>query len=111
MSTDPYLLYKSEVEGALQTASGLHSSYRRILATLPPSKHSSSEELSWARDELRGTLSALESDTEELSMSVDVVAEAPERFGLSYEEVERRRAFVRRVEGEYVQVYGKTKPY
>lgn len=98
MAHDPYLLVKGEVETSLQTASSLYSSYKRILATLPPSSHSTSEELSWSRDELRGTLSALESDVDELQQSVDIVERDP-RFGVDVYEVERRRAFIVRVRG------------
>jgi len=100
MSHDPFQLVKAEVESSLQTATSLHSSYRRIQQTLPPSSHSSSEELSWTRDELKATLSALEADIEELEMSVEAVGRDPTRFGVTFDEVRQRQAFVGRVKDE-----------
>lgn len=99
MSHDPYELVKAEVESSLQSATSLHSSYLRIQKTLPPSSHAASEELSWTRDELRATLTSLEADVEELEMSVDAVSRDPTRFGVSFEEVRSRQAFVGRVKG------------
>lgn len=94
--SDPYLLVKSEVETSLQAASTLHSGFKRSLAS---SAASSPEELAWSRDELRGTLTALEGDLDELRQSIDIVARDP-RFGVGEMEVEGRRAFVRRIRDE-----------
>ena len=97
-TADPYLLVKSEVESSLQAASTLHSTFKRVIAA-----PSSSEELVRSRDELRGALTALEADVDELQQSVDVVVRDP-RFGLGELEVDRRRAFVRRIQGEVISI-------
>jgi DNA-directed RNA polymerase alpha subunit len=92
---------RSEVQSSLQTATTLNDSYLRILKTLPPSSHSTSEELSWARDELKATLAALEADVDELDESVRVVESAGNRlFGIEDEEVKVRRAFVAKVKND-----------
>jgi hypothetical protein len=48
MSVDPYHAVQQEVQGALQTASQLHSSFLRIRNMA----RSDSEELMWARNEV-----------------------------------------------------------
>jgi hypothetical protein len=97
---DPYHIVREQVEASLQNASSLHSSYKRILATVPKASQSTSDELSWSREELSGTLVSLEADLEELEMSVDTVSPDPSRFGLSQAEVKQRQAFVARVKGK-----------
>lgn len=99
---DPYHIVREQVEASLQSATSLHSSYKRILATVPKTSQASSEELSWSREELEGTLVSLEADLEELEMSVDTVSQDPARFGLDVTEVRQRQAFVARVKGMYV---------
>ena len=60
-----------------------------------------SEELNWARSELRGTLAALEADLEALEESVNMVESAgPSRFGLNAGEVQKRRKYVTQVRSE-----------
>lgn len=95
-------LTHSEVETSLQSLSTLHSSYHRILRTVPPSSHSSSEELSWALSELKAALSALEVDVEDLDESVQAVEErgVASRLGIAEGQVRERRAFVERVKKE-----------
>jgi hypothetical protein len=89
------------VKTSLQTATTLHDSYLRILKTLPTSAHATSEELSWAREELKATLSALEADVDELDESVTVVENAGNRlFGIEDEEVRERRRFVSKVKDQ-----------
>ena len=86
MSKDPYHEVAAEVQGALQTAETLLSSYARIRSTA----RSDSEELIYARNEVRSlfvvyrtlmteylyylqlkaTLSALEADLDDLEESV-----------------------------------------
>lgn len=97
---DPFNIVRDQVEASLQNASSLHSSYRRILATVPKASQATSEELSWSKEELNGVLVSLESDLEELEMSVDTVSQDPARFGLDFSEVQQRQAFVKRVKGE-----------
>ncbi|KAF8628819.1 hypothetical protein AX15_003698 [Amanita polypyramis BW_CC] len=60
-----------------------------------------SEELKWARDELKATLAALEADLEALDESVKVVeTTGPETFGLDHTEVLERRKYVNYVRKE-----------
>ncbi|QRV90864.1 syntaxin 6 [Ceratobasidium sp. AG-Ba] len=54
-----------------------------------------SEELNWARNELKGTLAALDADLEDLEESVRIVEESGGRlFGVEEEEVMARRKYV-----------------
>jgi hypothetical protein len=98
MSSDPYFSFKSEIDSTLQTAHTLHSSYLRILQTLPPSRHSTSEELQWSLTELSTTLDNLDGDLKELEGMVKVLesdGDVMKRLGLSAEEVRRRRDWSR----------------
>ncbi|THH12120.1 hypothetical protein EW145_g189 [Phellinidium pouzarii] len=59
------------------------------------------EELAYARSELKATLSALEADLEDLEESVRVVeTTGPRYFGLDDSEVQGRRRYVRDVRHE-----------
>lgn len=97
---DPFHIVRDQVEASLQSASSLHSSYKRILATVPKASQATSEELAWSKEELNGVLISLESDLEELEMTVDTASQDPARFGLDHAEVRQRQAFVSRVKGE-----------
>ncbi len=90
----------SELEANLSSTHSLLTSYDRIASS---STSFSSPAVLEARDELRGTLSLLEADLEDLEESVRVVEETGERWGIEEDEVRRRRGFVERVKGE-VQV-------
>ena len=98
----PGIPARSEVESQLLHLTTLHSSYARILRTLPPSSHSSSEELAYALAELKATLAAIELDADELDESVQAVAEpgVAARLGISRAEVAERRTFLERVKRE-----------
>ncbi|EIW78364.1 hypothetical protein CONPUDRAFT_83799 [Coniophora puteana RWD-64-598 SS2] len=57
-----------------------------------------SEELVWARSELKATLAALEADLEDLEESVKIVEETgPRMFGIDEKEVTLRRKYVSKV--------------
>lgn len=92
MSQDPYQLVQAEIQAALQAAEQLRSSYLRIRST---ARTQDSEELVWARNEVRpcslyiksfgelkriflaqlkATLSTLEADLDELEASVAYVS-------------------------------------
>ncbi|KAF9467821.1 snare protein TLG1/Syntaxin [Collybia nuda] len=91
MSTDPYHAVQQEIQTSLQTAAQLHASYIRIRSTA----REDSEELGWARSELKATLAALEADLEDLEESVKIVESTDARmFGLDDAEVQRRRRYV-----------------
>ncbi len=93
---------RSEVESQLQHLSTLNSSYARILRTVPPSSHASSEELSYALSELKATLTSIELDADELDESVQAVSEpgVAARLGITKSEVTDRKAFLDRVKRE-----------
>lgn len=93
MDTRAHTQY-SEVEASLSTIYSLTQNHPDIF-----SKSSSSETIQ-AQDELRGTLSMLETDVEDLEESVRVVEDMGERWGLGANEVRKRRDFVQRVKRE-----------
>ncbi|KAH8101171.1 t-SNARE [Cristinia sonorae] len=97
MSTDPYHAVQQEIQSSLQTASTLRSSYLRIRSTA----REDTEELVWARNELKATLAALEADLEDLEESVKIVeTTGPRMFGLEEAEVISRRRYVGLVRSE-----------
>ncbi|PCH35207.1 hypothetical protein WOLCODRAFT_139804 [Wolfiporia cocos MD-104 SS10] len=97
MSTDPYHAVQQEVQASLQSASTLRASYLRIRSTA----RYDSEELGWARNELKATLAALEADLEDLEESVKVVESTGARmFGLEESELMERQRYVGRVRHE-----------
>ncbi|KAI0729860.1 syntaxin 6, N-terminal-domain-containing protein [Fomitopsis betulina] len=97
MSTDPYHAVQQEIQTSLQTASTLRASYLRIRSTA----RDESEELVWARNELKATLAALEADLEDLEESVRVVEQTGARiFGLEESELMDRQRYVAHVRRE-----------
>ena len=92
-SSDPYALVKTEVESSLQAALGQLRTYR--------SAQTSADEREWSKDELKGTLSALESDVQELEESIRMVQQDPTRFNVTLSEVGNRQQFIERVKGVY----------
>ncbi|CAA7267194.1 unnamed protein product [Cyclocybe aegerita] len=88
MSVDPYHAVQQEIQSSLQTATQLQSSFLRIQSMARPG----SEELMWARNELKATLASLEADLEDLEESVKIVESTDARmFGLDDAEVQNRR--------------------
>ncbi|KIM86788.1 hypothetical protein PILCRDRAFT_316430 [Piloderma croceum F 1598] len=101
MSTDPYHAVQHEIQSSLQMAATLRASFLRIRNMA----RDGSEELVWARNELKATLAGLEADLEDLDESVKCVAVCPEStgarmFGLDDAEVTERRRYVGRVRRE-----------
>ncbi|KAG9100636.1 hypothetical protein FRC06_003889 [Ceratobasidium sp. 370] len=91
MSVDPWHEAKQEVQSSLETAENLRASFLRIQSTAS----ANSEELNWARNELKGTLAALDADLEDLEESVRIVEETGGRlFGVEESEVMARRKYV-----------------
>ncbi|ODN96417.1 hypothetical protein L198_04131 [Cryptococcus wingfieldii CBS 7118] len=95
MSKDPYVDVKREVEISLGSIQSLARDHRDLYN---PSTLSSA--VLEAQEELRNTLSILESDAEDLEESVRVVEDMGERWGLNADEVSRRRQFVQKVKLE-----------
>ncbi|KAI0064337.1 hypothetical protein BV25DRAFT_1800828 [Artomyces pyxidatus] len=111
MSTDPYHAVQSEIQSSLQSAEQLRASFVRIRSTA----REGSEELEWARNELKATLSALEADLEDLDESVKIVEQTGARmFGLDDAEVIARRRYVghvrREIESIRAEVEGRPQP-
>ncbi|KAE9407916.1 hypothetical protein BT96DRAFT_954253 [Gymnopus androsaceus JB14] len=97
MATDPYHAVQAEIQTSLQTAGQLRASYVRIRNMA----REDSEELGWARNELKATLAALEADLEDLEDSVRIVeTTGPRMFGLEESEVQERRRYVAYVRKE-----------
>ena len=84
----------SEVEATLSQAHEQHESYKRLRAG---AAHVQPDELLWAEDELKATLLVLENDLEELEDSIAAVERSGQqaRFGLSREEMQGRKDFVK----------------
>ncbi|KAG2008751.1 hypothetical protein CC2G_014145 [Coprinopsis cinerea AmutBmut pab1-1] len=94
---DPYHAVQHEIQTSLAAATQLRSSYLRIRNMA----REDSEELSWARNELKATLAALEADLEDLEESVKIVESTDARmFGLDDAEVATRRQYVTHVRKE-----------
>ncbi|RDB30032.1 Syntaxin-10 [Hypsizygus marmoreus] len=97
MSTDPYHAVEHEIRTSLQTVAQLRSSFLRIRSTA----RDDSEELTWAKNELKATLATLEADLGDLEESVKIVESTDARmFGLDDAEVQRRRRYVSDVRKE-----------
>jgi len=102
MSVDPYHEVQSEIQSSLQTAGQLRASFLRIRSTA----RDGNEELEWARNELKATLSTLDADLEDLEESVKIVESTGARmFGLDDGEVIQRRRYVSHVRNE-IEVRG-----
>ncbi|KAI0035438.1 syntaxin 6, N-terminal-domain-containing protein [Vararia minispora EC-137] len=111
MSTDPYHAVQSEIQSSLQTAGQLRASFLRIRSTA----RDGNEELEWAKNELKATLSTLEADLEDLEESVKIVESTGARmFGLEEAEVMQRRRYVehvrREIESMRAEVEGRQPP-
>jgi len=103
MSVDPYHAVQREIQALLQSASQLQSSYTRIRSMAKEG----SEELMWARNELKATLASLEADLEDLDESVKIVESTDARlFGLDDAEVQKRRLYVGHVRTEIQNMRG-----
>ncbi|KAL0063470.1 hypothetical protein AAF712_009674 [Marasmius tenuissimus] len=99
MATDPYHAVQQEVQSSLQTATQLKASYVRIRNM--QSGREESEELVWARNELKATLAALEADFEDLEESVKIVESTGARmFGIEENELQDRKKYVAHVRRE-----------
>ncbi|KAI3604298.1 snare domain protein [Moniliophthora roreri] len=98
MTTDPYHAVQQEIQSSLQTATQLRASYVRIRNM---AVREDSEELIWARNELKATLAALEADFEDLEESVKIVETTGARiFGIEEAELMERKKYVAHVRRE-----------
>ena len=88
---DPFLAAQSDIQTLLAQTRPLLQSYLRIRSS---ASSATSPELIEARQELESTLQDLSFDLQDLVDSVRAVEGDPQRFGLSREEVNRRRKLV-----------------
>ncbi|THU77201.1 hypothetical protein K435DRAFT_738648 [Dendrothele bispora CBS 962.96] len=108
MATDPYHAVQAEIQTSLQAAGQLRASYVRIRNM---AVREDSEELIWARNELKATLAALEADLEDLEESVKIVESTGSRmFGLEESEVQERRRYVAHVRKEIESMRAEVSP-
>ncbi|KAK0291824.1 hypothetical protein LTR91_008834 [Friedmanniomyces endolithicus] len=91
MSQDPFLEAQADILALLQQSRPLLSSYQRIRSS---ASSANSPELTEARGELEGTLTDLTADLQDLVESVRAVEGDPARYGLTVQEVGRRRKLV-----------------
>ncbi|KAM3560023.1 hypothetical protein ARSEF4850_003853 [Beauveria asiatica] len=94
---DPFLQVQQDVLSQLSSARPLFASYLRIRSL---ASTASSPELASARADLEAALSALAEDLSDLVASVAAVESSPAAYGLSAEEVARRKRLVQEVGGE-----------
>lgn len=88
---DPFYVVRDEVEQALQGVKQLHERWATLLKT---TNTASSDEFSWANDELRKGLSSVTYDLNDLADTVAVVESNTARFGIDAAEIESRKRFV-----------------
>ncbi|TQS32820.1 hypothetical protein Golomagni_06852 [Golovinomyces magnicellulatus] len=94
---DPFLQVQQDVLTQLSSTRPLFASYLRI-STLTTT--ASSPELASARSDLETALAALAEDLSDLVASVQAVESNPAQYGLTNDEVTRRKRLVQEVGGE-----------
>ncbi|KAI9266686.1 t-SNARE [Phascolomyces articulosus] len=91
MEDDPFLIVKHQVEDALNNASVLFDSWKRIQQTVSSPKN---QELLWTADELNSCLEAIEQDLDDLDEAFAVSQANPGKFNLNASELNLRRSFL-----------------
>lgn len=107
MSRDPYHDFASDLKNSLSSARSLSQSYQQLISSQASSsgpstsnRHGSSE-VDSAHDRLSDAIEGLRQDVEDVKQSVAVVERSgPERFGVTPEELQSRKAFVAECEAE-----------
>ncbi|OAA75498.1 SNARE domain-containing protein [Akanthomyces lecanii RCEF 1005] len=94
---DPFLQVQQDVLTQLSSARPLFASYLRIRSL---ASAASSPELASARADLEASLASLAEDLSDLVASVQAVESDPSAYGLSADEVSRRKRLVQEVGGE-----------
>lgn len=98
MSRDPYHDFANDLKASLSSARSLSHTYRSLLQSSSSPQNS---EIDSAHDRLSDAIEGLRQDVEDVKQSVAVVEKSgPERFGVTPEELQKRRDFVRECEGE-----------
>ncbi|KAG2222219.1 hypothetical protein INT45_014116, partial [Circinella minor] len=91
MEDDPFLIVKHQVEDAVDNASVLFDSWKRIQQTVSSPKN---QELLWTADELTSCLEAIEQDLDDLDEAFAVSQANPGKFNLKVSELNSRRSFL-----------------
>ncbi|KAI9491974.1 t-SNARE [Zychaea mexicana] len=91
MEDDPFLVVKHQVEEALNNASTLFDSWKRIQQTVSSPKN---QELLWTADELNSCLEAIEQDLDDLDEAFAVSQANPGKFNLNTSDLNSRRSFL-----------------
>lgn len=108
MSRDPYHDFASDLKASLSSARSLSQSYQQLVTRSTTHSHASSSsslhtpgEIQSAYDRLSDAIEGLRQDVEDVKQSVLVVERSgPERFGVTPEELQSRKAFVAECEAE-----------
>lgn len=87
---DPYLSVRDDVQSNLEQLNLLIESYRRITKTSSPQ----SAEASQTIEDIDGLIEDIRSDIKDLEDSIAAASKSPERYGITLEELDRRRQFV-----------------
>lgn len=96
MSRDPYHDFASDLEKSLSSAKSISRRYLSLR-----SSSSSSQALLTTKDELLDSIEGLKQDVQDVKQSVNVVEKAgPERFGVGWDELQRRKSFVDQCEND-----------
>ncbi|PHH77411.1 hypothetical protein CDD80_646 [Ophiocordyceps camponoti-rufipedis] len=94
---DPFIQVQQDVLAQLSSTRPLFASYLRIRSL---SSTASSPELASARKDLESALRTLAEDLSDLEASVAAVESKPSQYGLSADEVARRKRVVQEASGE-----------
>lgn len=105
-SEDPFIAVRDEVEANLEQASLLVESYHRISKTSP----ADSAEVVQTLDDVDQILEEIDTDILDLQEAVNMISGAPEKYGLSQAEVERRRKFLADVRRQCEKLKGAARP-
>ncbi|KAF4120439.1 Syntaxin 6, N-terminal [Geosmithia morbida] len=94
---DPFLEVQRDVLDQIASTRSIFTSFLRIRSL---AASDTSPELSSARSDLESALSSLSDDLDDLKASVEAVESNPSQFGLSQDEVARRKRLVDEIGGE-----------
>lgn len=106
MSRDPYHDFASDLTSSLSSARSLSQTYRQLVSQSQSSSSASwsahnASELDSTYDRLSDAIEGLRQDVEDVKQSVLVVERSgPERFGVTPEELKKRKEFVAECEAE-----------
>jgi len=92
-ASDPFLVVKEEVESSIKNAQALCTRWEQLFNDRKADK----SEFEWTTSELRTNLKSIEWDLEDLSETVAIVKQTPDKFQLSAAEIKTREEFITRM--------------